>query len=197
MIEIHGAHGYLLHEFLSPLSNQRTDSYGGSFENRARLSLQVVDAVRREWPEHLPLFFRVSATDWADGGWNIDETAQLAGLLKQHGVDLVDASSGGLVPYAKVPVAPGYQVPFAARIRKEANVATGAVGMITEPLQANAIIESGEADLVLLARELLRDPYWPVHAADALSEPAAWPVQYLRAAPSHSPERAPLPRQGL
>jgi 2,4-dienoyl-CoA reductase-like NADH-dependent reductase (Old Yellow Enzyme family) len=192
VVEIHAAHGYLLHEFLSPLSNQRTDAYGGSFENRTRLSLQVVDAIRREWPDHLPLFFRVSATDWMEGGWNIDETVQLASILKQHGVDLVDASSGALVPYAKIPIAPGFQVPFAARIRKEANIATGAVGMITEPLQANAIIENGEADLVLLAREMLRDPYWPVHAAAALSEPAAWPVQYLRAAPNHSPERAPI-----
>ncbi len=194
VVEIHGAHGYLLNEFLSPLSNRRTDSYGGSFENRTRLILEVVDAVRKEWPENLPLFVRISATDWVEGGWTIDDSVQLSRLLRDHGVDLVDASSGGLVPGAKIPVAPGYQVPFAAQIRKEAAIATAAVGMITEPTQANSIIEHGEADLVLLAREMLRDPYWPVHAAAALSEPATWPQQYLRAAPSHSPTRSPLHR---
>jgi 2,4-dienoyl-CoA reductase-like NADH-dependent reductase (Old Yellow Enzyme family) len=191
-VEIHNAHGYLLHEFLSPLANQRTDSYGGSFENRTRLSLEVVDAVRAEWPAHLPLFVRISATDWAEGGWTIDESVELARLFSRHGVDLVDASSGGQVPNARIPVGPGFQVEFAARIRREAAIATAAVGLITAPEQANAIIESGEADLVLLGREMLRDPYWPVHAASALGVPASWPPQYLRAAPHGSPERTPI-----
>lgn len=188
-IEIHAAHGYLLHEFLSPLSNHRSDGYGGSFANRARLPIEVVDAVRAEWPEHLPLFVRISATDWAEGGWDIDESVELAKLLRAHGVDLVDCSSGGLVPNAKVPVAPGYQVGFAARIRREADISTAAVGLITEPDQANQIIRNGEADLVFLARAMLRDPYWTVHAATALGEPASWPKQYLRAAPSGSSAR--------
>lgn len=182
-VEIHGAHGYLLHQFLSPLSNQRTDAYGGSFANRTRLMLDVVDALRGEWPERLPLFARISATDWADGGWNPDESVELARHLREHGVDLVDASSGGLVAHAKIPVAPGYQVGFAGRIRREAGIATAAVGLITDPAQANAIISDGEADLVLLARAMLRDPCWPLHAAEALGEPASWPRQYLRAAP--------------
>ncbi len=190
-LEIHAAHGYLLHEFLSPLANQRTDAYGGSFENRARLLLEVVDAVRRVWPAHLPLSVRISATDWAEGGWTIDDSVELGRLLRGRGVDLIDVSSGGMVPQAQIPMAPGYQVPFAARIRAEAGIATGAVGLITEPTQANAIIEQGQADLVFLAREMLRDPYWPVHAAAALSEPASWPQQYLRAAPHHSPTRTP------
>jgi len=185
-VEIHAAHGYLLHEFLSPLSNHRTDAYGGSFDNRIRLVLEVVDGVRREWPERLPLFVRISATDWADGGWNADESVQLAQRLREHGVDLVDASSGGLVAGAKVPVAPGYQIGFASRIRREAGIATAAVGLITEPAQANAIVADGEADLVFLARAMLRDPYWPVHAAAALGEQASWPKQYLRAAPPGS-----------
>jgi 2,4-dienoyl-CoA reductase-like NADH-dependent reductase (Old Yellow Enzyme family) len=189
LVEIHAAHGYLLHEFLSPLANQRTDSYGGTFENRTRLLQEVVDAVRSEWPDHLPLFVRISATDWAEGGWRIDDSVELARALRERDVDLVDVSSGGMVPYAQVPVAPGYQVPFAARIKSEAGIPTAAVGMITEPAQANAIIEQGEADLVLLAREMLRDPYWPLHAAAALSEPASWPKQYLRAAPPQSPAR--------
>ena len=193
-VEIHSAHGYLLHEFLSPLANQRTDSYGGAFENRIRLLLQVVDAVRAAWPAHLPLFVRISATDWADGGWSIDESVRLAGLLRSHGVDLVDVSSGGLVPYAQVQVGPAYQAPFAARIREEARIATAAVGMITDPHQADAIVAEGGADLVFLARELLRDPYWPLHAATVLGESASWPVQYLRAAPSHSPARSAISR---
>lgn len=188
-VEIHAAHGYLLHEFLSPLSNHRTDGYGGSFANRSRLPIEVVDAVRAEWPDRLPLFVRISATDWAEGGWDIDESVELAKLLREHGVDLVDCSSGGLVPDAKVPVAPGYQVGFAARIRREAGISTTAVGLITEPEQANQIIRNGEADLVFLARAMLRDPYWPVHAAAALGEPASWPKQYLRAAPAGSPAR--------
>jgi len=191
-VEIHAAHGYLLHEFLSPLANQRTDEYGGSFENRSRLLLRVVDAVRRVWPVQLPLFVRVSASDWTEEGWNIDDTVQVAKLLRAHGVDLIDVSSGGMAPHAQVPVAPGYQVPFAQRIRTEAGIPTAAVGMIIEPLQANAIIQEGQADIVLLAREMLRDPYWAVHAAQALSQPASWPIQYLRAAPLHSPARAPL-----
>ena len=189
VVEIHAAHGYLLHEFLSPLANHRTDAYGGSLENRMRLPLEVVDAVRAVWPEQLPLFVRISATDWADGGWNADESVALAKELRKRGVDLVDVSSGGLVPFAKIPVGPGFQVPFAARIRKEAGIATAAVGMITEAAQADAIVASGEADMVLLARELLRDPYWPVHAAAALSETATWPKQYLRAAPHGSAAR--------
>jgi 2,4-dienoyl-CoA reductase-like NADH-dependent reductase (Old Yellow Enzyme family) len=189
-IEIHAAHGYLLHEFLSPLANQRTDQYGGSFENRIRLVLEVADSVRREWLGRLPLFVRISATDWAEGGWNPDESVELAKRLRDHGVDLVDCSSGGLVPHAKIPAAPGYQVEFASRIRREAGIATAAVGLITESAQANAIIADGEADLVFLAREMLRDPYWPVHSAAALGEQASWPKQYLRAAPQGSTARA-------
>ena len=192
IVEIHAAHGYLIHEFLSPLSNHREDAYGGSFENRTRLALQVVDAVRAEWPEHLPVFVRISATDWVDNGWTVDESVKLARLFREHGVDLVDVSSGGNVSSARIPVGPGYQVPFAARIRREAGIATAAVGMITEAYQANAIIANGEADLVLLAREMLRDPYWPVHAAAALQDAASWPKQYLRAAPHGSPAREPL-----
>jgi 2,4-dienoyl-CoA reductase-like NADH-dependent reductase (Old Yellow Enzyme family) len=193
-VEIHAAHGYLLNEFLSPLSNHRTDAYGGAFENRTRLILQVVDAVRSAWPAHLPLFTRISAVDWAEGGWTIDDSVQLARLLRDHGVDLVDCSSGGLVPGAKIPVAPGYQVPFAAAIRRETGIPTAAVGMITDPAQANGIVANGEADLVFLARELLRDPYWPLHAAAALDESASWPEQYLRAAPRHSPARSEATR---
>jgi 2,4-dienoyl-CoA reductase-like NADH-dependent reductase (Old Yellow Enzyme family) len=197
LVEIHAAHGYLLHQFLSPLANQRTDEYGGSFENRIRLSLEVVDAVRAEWPAHLPLFVRISATDWADGGWNADESVALARLFREHGVDLVDASSGGMVPNAKIPVGPGFQVEFSARIRREAGIATAAVGLITEPGQANGVIANGEADLVFLAREMLRDPYWPVHAAAALGEQASWPVQYLRAAPHGSAARTAVGRPEL
>jgi 2,4-dienoyl-CoA reductase-like NADH-dependent reductase (Old Yellow Enzyme family) len=179
LIEIHSAHGYLLHEFLSPLSNHRTDEYGGSFENRTRLLIEIVRAVRTE----SPLFVRISATDWAEGGWDADQSVALAKLLKNEGVDLIDTSSGGLVPNAKIPVAPGFQVPFAERIRKETGIATGAVGLITEPKQADDIIRNEQADIVLLAREFLRDPYWPLHAAEALRQPISWPVQYERAAP--------------
>ena len=189
-VEIHAAHGYLLHEFLSPLSNHRTDAYGGSLEKRMRLPLEVVQAVRAVWPDHLLLFVRISATDWAEGGWTPDDSVALAQEFRKRGVDLVDVSSGGLVPFAKIPVGPGFQVPFAARIRREAGIATAAVGMITEPAQANAIVAGGEADLVLLAREFLRDPYFPVHAAAALGETASWPRQYLRAAPHGSLARA-------
>jgi 2,4-dienoyl-CoA reductase-like NADH-dependent reductase (Old Yellow Enzyme family) len=191
-VEIHAAHGYLLHQFLSPLSNQRKDGYGGSFQNRVRLALDVVEAVRAEWPAHLPLFVRISATDWAEGGWNIEESVQLARLFRERGVDLVDVSSGGMVPNAQIPLGPGYQVEFAARIRREAEIATAAVGMITDPVQANAIVAKGEADLVFLAREFLRDPYWPLHAAATLGEPVSWPPQYLRAAPRHSTARTPV-----
>jgi len=193
-VEIHGAHGYLLHEFLSPLANHRTDTYGGSFENRIRLMIEVVDAVRAVWPEHLPLFVRISATDWAEGGWTPDESVELARHLRQHGVDLVDVSSGGQVPDARIPVGPGFQAPFAARIRLEAGIPTAAVGMITEPGQANDIVSRGQAEMVFLAREMLRDPYWPLHAAAALGEQASWPVQYLRAAPHKSPARAAIGR---
>ncbi len=181
LIEIHAAHGYLLHEFLSPLSNERTDSYGGSFENRTRLLREVVQAVRAELPDDLALWVRLSATDWADGGWTADDTVALSGELALLGVDLIDCSSGGLVRTQKIPDAPGYQVPFAARVRNEALVPSGAVGRITRPDQAADILERGEADVILLARELLRDPYWPIHAAAALGAPSLWPNQYLRA----------------
>jgi 2,4-dienoyl-CoA reductase-like NADH-dependent reductase (Old Yellow Enzyme family) len=193
-VEIHAAHGYLIHEFLSPLANRRSDVYGGSLENRSRLALEVVDAVRTEWPAHLPLFIRISATDWAEGGWTSDESVQLARLFREHGVDLVDVSSGGMVPNARIPAGPGFQVEFASKVRNEAGIATAAVGLITDPVQANAVVEQGHADLVFMAREFLRDPYWPVHAAAALGEPASWPVQYLRAAPEHSSARAPVAR---
>jgi 2,4-dienoyl-CoA reductase-like NADH-dependent reductase (Old Yellow Enzyme family) len=194
VVEIHAAHGYLLHQFLSPLANQRTDDYGGSFQNRARLTLQVVDAVRVQWPAHLPLFVRISATDWVPGGWSVDESVQLSQLFREHGVDLVDVSSGGQVPNAQISAVPGFQVEFAARIRREAAVPTAAVGLITDPVQADAIVAQGEADLILLGRELLRDPYWPLHAAAVLNEPASWPPQYLRAAPPNSSARSPITR---
>ena len=181
VVEIHAAHGYLLHEFLSPLANERTDSYGGSFRNRVRLLLEVVEAVRAAWPEPLPLWMRISATDWADGGWNIDESVELARMLPALGVDLVDVSSGGLVRHQAVAVAPGYQVPFAERIRREAGIATGAVGLITEPGQADAIVASGQADVVLLAREMLRDPYFPRRAGHELGAELTPPDQYRRA----------------
>jgi 2,4-dienoyl-CoA reductase-like NADH-dependent reductase (Old Yellow Enzyme family) len=181
VIELHAAHGYLVHEFLSPLSNRRADRWGGSFENRTRFARELVAAVRRVWPEELPLLLRVSATDWAEGGWTPDETVALARAVKELGVDLVDTSSGGLVSSAKVPVGPGYQSAFAERIRREAGLATGAVGMITAPEQAEHVLRTGQADLVLLARELLRDPYWPLHAAPRVHAQVAWPVQYERA----------------
>lgn len=183
ILEIHAAHGYLLHEFLSPLSNRRSDAYGGSFDNRIRLVLEVVDAVRTRWPDPLPLFLRISASDWVEGGWDLDQSVELARRARSRGVDVLDASSGGLVPDAVVPVGPGYQVPFAARIRTEAGIATAAVGLITEPAQADAIVRDGQADLVLLARELLRDPHWPLRAAQALGRAVGWPPQYERARP--------------
>jgi 2,4-dienoyl-CoA reductase-like NADH-dependent reductase (Old Yellow Enzyme family) len=184
VIEIHGAHGYLLHEFLSPLSNFRTDAYGGSFENRVRIVVEVVKAVRQEMGPKLPLFLRISASDWTEGGWTIEDSVELARRVKPLGVDLIDASSGGNVPGARIPVEPGYQVPFAQRIRKDSGILTGAVGMITTAEQATSIIASGEADIVLLARELLRDPYFPIHAAQALGTPPVVPVQYMRAFPN-------------
>jgi 2,4-dienoyl-CoA reductase-like NADH-dependent reductase (Old Yellow Enzyme family) len=189
VIEIHAAHGYLIHEFLSPFSNRRVDAYGGSFENRTRFLRECVAAVRRSLPEHCPLFVRISATDWVEGGWDIDQSVELARLLLALGVDVIDCSSGGNVEKAEIPVGPGYQTPFAERIRREANIATAAVGMITAPAQADQIIRNDQADLVLLAREMLRDPYWPFHAAQELRQSAPWPRQYLRAAPAGTPER--------
>lgn len=190
VVEIHSAHGYLLHEFLSPHANRRDDSYGGSFENRTRLVREVVDAVRQAWPESRPLFLRISSTDWIPGGWDVEQSVELARQARLLGVDLVDCSSAGILPGEKIPVGPGYQTAFAERIRREAGIATGAVGMITEPVQADHVIRSGQADLVLLAREMLRDPYWPLRAARELGQTASWPVQYLRAAPAGSPARA-------
>ena len=181
VVEIHSAHGYLLHEFLSPLSNQRIDEYGGSLENRMRLALRVAGAVREVWPKKLPLFYRVSATDWTEGGWDLPQTVALAKKLRELGVDLMDASSGGNVPNAKIPVGPGYQVRFAEEIRKQAGIATGAVGMITDAAQADTIIATEQADMVLLAREMLRDPYWPRRAAHALGAKVKPPIQYERA----------------
>ncbi len=182
-IEVHAAHGYLAHQFLSPLSNHRTDAYGGSFENRVRFVLEVAEAVRGVWPERLPLLARRSATDWMQGGWDVDQSVELAKLLRERGVDLVDCSSGGLVPGAKIPVGPGYQVGFSERIRREASIATGAVGMITAPEQADQIVRLGQADIVLMAREMLRNPYWPLHAASRLGASLEWAPQYLRARP--------------
>jgi 2,4-dienoyl-CoA reductase-like NADH-dependent reductase (Old Yellow Enzyme family) len=180
--ELHAAHGYLLHQFLSPLSNQRRDQYGGSFDNRIRFVLEVTAAVREVWPQELPLFVRVSATDWVEDGWNPDETVELARRLKQLGVDLVDVSSGGTASSAEIPTGPGYQTRFAERVRQESELATGTVGMITDPAQAEHILRTGQADLIFLARELLRDPYWPLQADEDLGGRAAtWPAQYQRA----------------
>ncbi len=181
VIEIHGAHGYLMNEFLSPLVNQRTDEYGGSFENRTRFLREVIAAVRKEWPENLPVFLRISASDWVEGGWTVHDSVELAKMVKPLGIDLIDCSSGGAVAYAKMQVGPGYQVPFADAVRNRGGIATAAVGMITEAHQAEAILSGGQADLVLLAREFLRNPYWPVHAARALGVEARVPNQYLRA----------------
>ena len=192
VLEIHGAHGYLIHEFLSPLSNKRADNYGGSFENRTRLCREIVAAVRSTWPKELPLFVRISSTDWIEGAWDVDDSVKLARQLKSMGVDLIDCSSGGNVPHAKIPVGPGYQVAFAERIRREAEIRTGAVGMITSPVQAEHIIRTEQADAVIMAREFLRDPYWPLRAARELDEPIAWPVQYLRAAPKGAQPRVPV-----
>ena len=181
VLELHAAHGYLLHTFLSPLSNQRGDQYGGSFDNRIRTLLETVRSVRGRWPERLPLFVRISATDWAEGGWDIEQSVELSRRLVQEGVDLVDCSSGGLVPGVKIAVGPGYQTPFAERIRREANIKTGAVGLIRAPEQAEHVLRSGQADVVVLARQMLRDPYWPLTAARALGVQVQWPVQYERA----------------
>lgn len=191
VVEVHAAHGYLLHQFLSPLSNQRRDAYGGCFENRIRYLLEVTQAVREVWPEELPLLVRLSATDWVEDGWNPDETVALAQRLKTLGVDLIDVSSGGTAVNAEIPVGPGYQTHFAERVRNEAQIASSTVGMITEPVQAEHILRTGQADLILLARELLREPYWPLNAADDLGgQGLPWPAQYLRAA-----HRGTLPRK--
>nr|WP_290055782.1 NADH:flavin oxidoreductase/NADH oxidase [Amycolatopsis sp. MEP2-6] len=183
VLELHFAHGYLVHQFLSPLSNSRTDRYGGDFEGRTRLALEIADAVRATTP--LPLFARLSATDWTDGGWTVDESVRLAKLLAERGIDLIDTSSGGNTPHPDIPVGPGYQVPFAERIRTEAGLPTGAVGMITNPQQAEDIVAGGEADAVFLARALLRDPHWPLRAANALGAEVRWPNQYARAKSWH------------
>jgi 2,4-dienoyl-CoA reductase-like NADH-dependent reductase (Old Yellow Enzyme family) len=196
VIEIHAAHGYLIHEFLSPLSNHRQDAYGGAFENRTRLLCEIVAAVRSSWPEGAPLFVRISATDWVDGGWDLEQSVELARILQKAGADLIDCSSGGNVPQAKIPVGPGYQTPFAERIRREAGIMTGAVGMITSPVQAEHVVGTGQADAVIIARELLRNPYWPLQAARELGQSIAWPAQYLRAAPEGAPARVPLSALG-
>ncbi len=185
VLEIHAAHGYLLHEFLSPLSNRRDDEYGGSLENRMRLLLRVAQELRSLMPEDCPLFVRISATDWAEGGWDLDQSVELARRLKDQGVDLIDASSGALVPHAKIPIGRNYQVPFAAEIRRRAGIATGAVGMITEPEQANEIVTSGCADLVLIGREMLREPYWAIKAEQALNAEPEWPISYGYAVKRH------------
>jgi len=181
VIEIHAAHGYLIHQFLSPLSNHRTDNYGGSFENRIRLLLEIVKEVQTVWPQNFPLFVRISATDWAEGGWNINEAVQLSSILKKTGIDLIDCSSGGLVPYAKIPFSPGYQVNFARQIKNEAGILTGAVGLITEAQQAENILENNQADLIFIARQSLRDPYFALNAALTLGDDIVWPLQYQRA----------------
>jgi 2,4-dienoyl-CoA reductase-like NADH-dependent reductase (Old Yellow Enzyme family) len=192
VIEIHSAHGYLLHEFLSPLSNHRSDMYGGSFENRIRLLMRIVDTVRDEWPLERPLFVRISATDWADGGWSVHDSIALSAQLRLHKVDLIDVSSGGLVPGVKIPVGPGYQTHFSEQVRRHTGILTGAVGMIVDPAQADHILRTGQADLVLIAREFLRNPYWALHAADELGKKIAWPAQYLRAAGAGAPAREPI-----
>lgn len=183
LVEIHSAHGYLLHSFLSPLSNHRYDEYGGVFANRIRLLCSVVDAVRKVWPDRDPVSVRISASDWAEGGWTIDESVELARILGGFGVDIVDCSSGGVIPGVRIPLEPGYQVPFSERIRREAGIPTIAVGLITEPVQADHIIRTGQADAVMLARQFLRQPYWPLQAAQMLGQDIGWPVQYERAKP--------------
>ncbi len=188
VIELHAAHGYLVHQFLSPISNAREDSYGGAFEGRVNFLVEVVDAIREVWPDNRPLFVRVSATDWADGGWNLDDSVAASILLREHGVDLVDCSSGGTVDNALIPKGPGYQVPFASAIKQRSGIATGAVGLITEPRQANEIIVEEWADAVFLGRELLRQPHWPLLAAVELSEPFEWPLQYVTSQPRRSSE---------
>jgi 2,4-dienoyl-CoA reductase-like NADH-dependent reductase (Old Yellow Enzyme family) len=197
VVEIHAAHGYLIHEFLSPYSNRRTDAYGGSFENRTRILREIVAAVRGSWPDGAPLFVRISATDWIDGGWDIQQSIELARQLKELGANLIDCSSGGNVPHAKIPVGAGYQTQFAEQIRHEANILTGTVGMITSPVQAEHILVTGQADAVILAREFLRDPYWPLRAARDLGQSISWPVQYLRAAPEGSQARVAVDLKNL
>jgi len=197
VIEIHAAHGYLIHEFLSPLSNQRTDAYGGSLENRTRILREIVAAVRGSWPQGAPVFVRISATDWIEGGWDIEQSVELARQLKGLGVDLIDCSSGGNVAHAQIPVGPGYQTQFAEQIRREAGILTGTVGMITSAVQAEHILATGQADAVIIAREMLRDPYWPLRAAGELGQTISWPVQYLRAAPAGSQARVPVDLKNL
>jgi 2,4-dienoyl-CoA reductase-like NADH-dependent reductase (Old Yellow Enzyme family) len=197
VIEIHAAHGYLIHEFLSPLSNRRQDAYGGPFENRTRLLREIVAAVRSSWPEGAPLFVRISATDWVDGGWDIQQSVELARRLKEIGVDLIDCSSGGNVAHAQIPVGPGYQTRFAEQIRRETGIMTGTVGMIVSPAQAEHIVATGQADAVIIAREFLRDPYWPLRAARELGQSISWPVQYLRAAPEGAQARVPVDLKNL
>jgi len=191
VLEIHAAHGYLAHEFFSPLSNFRIDEYGGSFENRTRIGREIVTAVRKVWPENLPLFIRISATDWKEGGWDLDQSVELAKQLKPLGVDLVDCSSAGLAVDQKIIAGPGFQVPFAERIRRDANIPTATVGLIETKEQVADILAKDQADLVLMAREFLRDPYWPLRAARELKQKISWPAQYLRAAPPESPARKP------
>lgn len=181
LIEVHAAHGYLINEFMSPLANKRKDKYGGSFDNRIRFLMEIIHATREEWPENLPLIVRISASDWTEGGWTVADSVSLANILKNNGVDLIDCSSGGVIPDASIPAAPGYQVPFSEQVRKEAGIPTGAVGIIVTAAQAEEIISSGKADLVFLARELLRDPYFPLHAAGQLGVDIPWPMQYERA----------------
>jgi len=192
VLEIHAAHGYLAHEFFSPLSNFRDDEYGGSFENRTRIGREIVSAVRKVWPENLPLFIRISATDWKEGGWDLDQAVELAKQLKPLGVDLVDCSSAGLVVDQKIIAGPGFQVPFAERIRRDANIPTATVGLIETKEQVVDILAKDRADLVLMAREFLRDPYWPLRTARELGQKISWPAQYLRAAPPDTPSRTPL-----
>ena len=185
VIELHAAHGYLFHQFFSPLSNKRTDQYGGSFENRIRFLLETLEAVQEVWPSENPLFVRISATDWAEGGWNTEDSIELAKILKDKGVDLIDCSSGGLVSYQKIPVFAGYQVQFADAVKSGSGMLTAAVGLITEPQQAEDILQESKADLIFLAREFLRDPYFPLHAATALNQDIKWPDQYDRAKRKH------------
>jgi 2,4-dienoyl-CoA reductase-like NADH-dependent reductase (Old Yellow Enzyme family) len=192
VLEIHAAHGYLAHEFFSPLSNFRTDEYGGSFENRTRIGRDIVTAVRRIWPDHLPLFIRISAQDWKEGGWDLEQSVELAKQLKKLGVDLVDCSSAGLVVDQKIAAGPCFQVPFAERIRRDANVLTSAVGLIETKEQVTEILARNQADLVFMAREFLRDPYWPLRTARELKQPITWPAQYLRAAPADAKARTPV-----
>ncbi len=180
-IEIHSAHGYLIHQFFSPISNKRTDEYGGEFQNRIRLLLEIVDSVKTIFPESMSLWVRISATDWVDGGWSVEESVKLSKILKNSGVDVMDISSGGLVPHAQIPLKPGYQVPFANQIKNQADITTGTVGLITNAIQAEEILENGEADLIILGRELLRNPYFPLQAANILREGITYPNQYLRA----------------